>query len=55
MTEKIGFIDLGIMGGGMALNLLKAGFDVTVWNRTAVRMEPLVAACLLYTSDAADE
>lgn len=32
------------MGGGMAHNLLKAGFDVTVWNRTAVRMEPLVAA-----------
>ncbi|MBP6471493.1 MAG: NAD(P)-dependent oxidoreductase [Chloroflexi bacterium] len=44
MTEKIGFIGLGIMGGGMAHNLLKAGFDVTVWNRTAVRMEPLVAA-----------
>ncbi|GAB4265540.1 MAG: NAD(P)-dependent oxidoreductase [Candidatus Promineifilaceae bacterium] len=44
MTEKIGFIGLGIMGQGMARNLLKAGFDVTVWNRTASRMEPLVAA-----------
>ncbi len=44
MSEKIGFIGLGIMGRGMAANLLKAGFDVTVWNRTTSRMEPLVEA-----------
>jgi 3-hydroxyisobutyrate dehydrogenase-like beta-hydroxyacid dehydrogenase len=31
------------MGGPMAANLLKAGFAVTVWNRTAARMQPLVA------------
>jgi len=31
--KKIGFIGLGIMGKAMALNLIKAGFDVTVWNR----------------------
>ncbi len=43
-TEKIGFIGLGIMGRGMAHNLLKAGFEVTVWNRTASRMAPLVDA-----------
>lgn len=42
MSEKIGFIGLGIMGQGMSRNLLKAGYDVCVWNRTAVRMEPLV-------------
>ncbi|MGB4870754.1 MAG: NAD(P)-dependent oxidoreductase, partial [Candidatus Promineifilaceae bacterium] len=54
MTEKIGFIGLGIMGGGMAHNLLKAGFDVTVWNRTAVRMEPLVAAGAKAGSSPAD-
>ena len=41
MTEKLGFIGLGIMGRGMARNLLKAGFDVRVWNRTASRMEEL--------------
>ncbi|MFD1382397.1 NAD(P)-dependent oxidoreductase [Rhodanobacter aciditrophus] len=29
-----GFLGLGIMGKAMALNLLKAGFDVTVWNRS---------------------
>lgn len=44
MSEAIGFIGLGIMGRGMTRNLLKAGFSVTVWNRTASRMEPLVEA-----------
>jgi 3-hydroxyisobutyrate dehydrogenase len=44
MSERVGFIGLGIMGRGMAANLLKAGFPVRVWNRTASRMEPLVAA-----------
>jgi 3-hydroxyisobutyrate dehydrogenase len=39
----IGFIGLGLMGRPMAANLLKAGFAVTVWNRTASRIEPLVA------------
>ena len=38
---RVGFIGLGIMGGPMAANLLKAGFEVTVWNRTASRAEPL--------------
>lgn len=42
MTEKIGFIGLGIMGAGMVSNLLKAGFPVTVWNRTASRAESLL-------------
>jgi 3-hydroxyisobutyrate dehydrogenase len=42
--EKIGFIGLGIMGRGMAANLLKGGFEVCVWNRTASRMTPLVEA-----------
>lgn len=44
MTKAVGFIGIGIMGRGMAHNLIRAGFEVTVWNRTAVRMEPLVAA-----------
>lgn len=41
--ERVGFIGLGIMGRGMAANLLKAGFAVTIWNRTIKRMEELVA------------
>lgn len=43
MTQRVGFIGLGIMGRGMAANLLKAGFSVTVWNRTIARMDELVA------------
>ncbi len=35
--ERVGFIGLGIMGGPMAANLLRAGFAVTVWNRTATK------------------
>ena len=42
MSEKLGFIGLGIMGGGMAANLVRAGYDVTVWNRTAPRMAPVI-------------
>ena len=37
----IGFIGLGIMGRGMAANLLAAGHDVTVWNRTRERSDEL--------------
>lgn len=40
--QRIGVIGLGIMGGAMARNLLRAGFDVTVFNRTSARMQPLV-------------
>ena len=53
MKETIGFIGLGIMGSGMARNLLKAGFDVHVWNRTVSRMAPLVSAGARGASDAA--
>jgi 3-hydroxyisobutyrate dehydrogenase len=40
----VGFIGLGIMGSGMARNLIDGGFDVVVWNRTAARMAPFVEA-----------
>lgn len=39
---KIGFIGLGIMGAGMAANLLKSGFDVRVWNRSAEKTTALL-------------
>lgn len=42
-TSRIGFIGLGIMGYPMALNLLKAGFSLTVWNRTAEKCDDLAA------------
>ncbi len=41
---KIGFIGLGQMGGAMAANLVKAGHEVTVWNRSADKAGSLVAA-----------
>ena len=41
---KVGFIGLGTMGLPMAANLVKAGFETVVWNRTASKAEPLVAA-----------
>ncbi len=40
---KVGFIGLGQMGAGMAANLLKAGHQLCVFNRTGARAEPLVA------------
>lgn len=42
--EKIGFIGLGIMGKPMCLNLLKAGFSVTAWNRTTAKIAMVVQA-----------
>ena len=40
---KIGFIGLGHMGAAMARNLLKAGHEVTVWNRSPGKADALVA------------
>lgn len=40
---RIAFLGLGAMGRPMAANLLKAGYPLTVWNRTASRAEPLTA------------
>ena len=42
--KRIGFIGLGLMGSGMSMNLLKAGFPLTVWNRTKSKMKPLTDA-----------
>ena len=44
MATRVGFVGLGIMGAPMARNLIKAGFHVTVYNRTRSRTEGLVSA-----------
>ena len=44
MAEKVAFLGLGVMGGNMAARLVRAGHDVTVWNRTLEKAEALVAA-----------
>lgn len=41
---KIAFLGIGSMGLGMALNLVKAGHHVTVWNRTSTKTQPVVDA-----------
>ncbi|WP_223247648.1 NAD(P)-dependent oxidoreductase [Sulfuriferula multivorans] len=41
---KTGFIGLGKMGAGMASRLCQAGYELTVYNRSAERMQPLIAA-----------
>jgi 2-hydroxy-3-oxopropionate reductase len=40
-VERVGFVGTGIMGAPMARNAVKAGFPVTVTNRTLSRAEPL--------------
>ncbi len=42
MSERIGFIGLGIMVRPMAGHLVDAGYAVTVWNRTPSKMQALV-------------
>jgi len=42
MKPAIGLIGLGLMGRPMGANLLKAGYSLTVWNRTPSRAENLV-------------
>ena len=39
---KLGFLGLGIMGKAMVTNLVRAGFKITVWNRTPEKCEDLV-------------
>jgi 3-hydroxyisobutyrate dehydrogenase-like beta-hydroxyacid dehydrogenase len=42
--ERVGFAGLGAMGAGIAQRLLDAGYDVTGWNRTMAKAEPLLEA-----------
>lgn len=52
---KVGFIGLGAMGSAMASNLIKAGYEVTVWNRSQAATEPLASlgAKVVKTADRA--
>lgn len=51
---KVGFIGLGRMGSAMASNLLKAGFELTVHNRTAHKAEPHLAQGAVLAQTPAD-
>ena len=51
---KVGLIGLGNMGSGMAANLLKAGHELVVYNRTASKAQALVAQGARYAAQVAD-
>ena len=42
--KRIGFVGLGTMGHHMAMNILKAGYDLCVYNRTPEKAKALVEA-----------
>lgn len=50
----VAYLGLGIMGGGMARNLLAAGHDLVVWNRTPAKAEALTASGAIAASHPAD-
>jgi 3-hydroxyisobutyrate dehydrogenase len=52
--NDVAILGLGTMGSGMAANLLKAGFSLTVWNRTATKAQALVDAGARLASTPAD-
>lgn len=52
--ESVGFVGLGIMGHAMAANLIAAGIDIAVWNRTTSRADDLVADGASLLSSAAE-
>lgn len=54
MNPKVGFIGLGIMGRPMAKNLIKAGYELTVWNRSRPGIDELVKAGAAAGESAAD-
>ncbi|GAA1257408.1 NAD(P)-dependent oxidoreductase [Kitasatospora nipponensis] len=52
-TPTVGFIGLGVMGGPMALNLVRAGTPLLVWNRTPAKADALAAGGAEVAPDAA--
>jgi len=52
---KIGFLGLGMMGSGMAGCLVRAGHEVTVWNRSAEAVDGADAVFTMIADDAASD
>ena len=50
---RIGFAGLGTMGAAMAANILRAGFPLTVWNRSPGRGDDLVSSGAAMAADPA--
>jgi len=51
---QVGFIGLGVMGAPVAMNILKDGHRVTVWNRTPDKARALVDAGAAAVASPAD-
>jgi 3-hydroxyisobutyrate dehydrogenase-like beta-hydroxyacid dehydrogenase len=51
---KLAFLGLGLMGTPMATRLLEAGHDLTVWNRTSAKTQPIVDRGALAASSPAE-
>src|SRR5690242_19987600 len=54
MIKKISYLGLGTMGSGMASNLLRAGYELTVWNRSAQKCQPFARKGARIASTPAD-
>lgn len=54
MIQKIGFIGAGVMGKSMIRNLMKKGFDVTVYSRTRSKAEDIIAEGAVWKDTAAE-
>ncbi|WCK53235.1 NAD(P)-dependent oxidoreductase [Aneurinibacillus sp. Ricciae_BoGa-3] len=52
--KRIGFIGIGLMGSGMAKNLLSAGYPLVVWNRTKSKAEELLTRGALWAGSPSD-
>ena len=42
--KKIGFVGTGVMGSSMVLNLIKHGYELSVYNRTKSKADACIAA-----------
>ncbi|WP_050928447.1 NAD(P)-dependent oxidoreductase [Aestuariivita boseongensis] len=54
MAKRIGYLGTGLMGLPMVMNLIRAGHDVTVWNRSADKAAPAVEAGATQAATPAD-
>jgi 3-hydroxyisobutyrate dehydrogenase len=52
--QNVAVLGLGIMGGGIAANILKNGFAVKVWNRSPGKAEPLISAGATHAASPAE-
>jgi 3-hydroxyisobutyrate dehydrogenase len=54
VDENVAILGLGTMGNGMAVNLLKAGFSLTVYNRTPEKAQALISSGARFASSPAE-